>query len=281
MTLEPIADGVLVHGSACIQSRATVVLGASGALVVDPGITRADLARIAAALRELGAPAVAAFATHPDWDHALWHPDLGDPPRYGTAACAAALAGLRARPGWQEELAPWLPPEFVDDIPMELLGLITAVPDASTHVPWDGPAVRILEHRAHAAGHAALLVEDRRVLVAGDMVSDVLVPFLDLEGADPIGDYLGGLDVLEAVAGAVEAFVPGHGSVGDGAELRARIALDREYVTALGDGREPDDPRIGPSAPLEWMPDLHRAQVEALARRPLVAPPPVAPPHVE
>lgn len=127
-------------------------------------------------------------------------------------------------------------------------------------MPWDGPAVRILEHRGHAAGHAALLVEDRGVLIAGDMVSDVLVPFLDMGGPDPIGDYLAGLDLLEGVTDAAEVFVPGHGSVGDGAELRARIALDRAYVTALRDGREPDDPRIGPSAPLDWMADVHRAR---------------------
>lgn len=265
MRLEPIAEGVLVHESECIQSRATVVLGPSGALVVDPGITRAELAGIAAALRDLGQPVVAAFATHPDWDHTLWIEELGDAPRFGTAACAAAMAELRARPDWPEELAPWLPPEFIDDIPLELLGLITAVPDAPTHVPWNGPAVRILEHRGHAAGHAALLVEERRVLIAGDMVSDVLVPFLDLEGPDPTGDYLAGLDVLEGVADAVDVVVPGHGSVGDGAELRARIALDRAYVTALRDGREPDDPRIGPSAPLDWMADVHRAQAAALA----------------
>ncbi|MBO1771083.1 MBL fold metallo-hydrolase [Agrococcus sp. TF02-05] len=270
MTLEPIAEGVLVHESECIQSRATVVLGPSGALVVDPGITRAELAGIAAALRGLRQPVVAAFATHPDWDHVLWHAELGEAPRFGTAACAAATAELLARPGWQEELAPWLPPEFIDDIPMELLGLITPVPDASTHVPWDSTAVRILEHRGHAAGHAALLVEERGVLVAGDMVSDILVPFLDLGASDPIGDYLAGLDVLEGVAAAVNAFVPGHGSVGDGAELRARIALDRAYVTALRDGEEPADPRIGSSAPLDWMVDVHRAQADALAGRPLV-----------
>lgn len=225
----------------------------------------AELAAIAAALRELEQPAVAAFATHPDWDHVLWHADLGEAPRFGTAACAAAMAELLEHPDWQEELVPWLPPEFVDDIPLEMLGLITAVPDASTHVPWDGPAVRILEHRGHAAGHAALLIEDRGVLVAGDMVSDILVPFLDLGASDPIGDYLAGLDVLEGVAAAVDAFVPGHGSVGDGAELRARIALDRAYVMALRDGREPDDPRIGSSAPLDWMADVHRAQADALA----------------
>jgi len=73
----------------------------------------------------------------------------------------------------------------------------------------DGPQVRIIEHQAHAPGHAALLIEERGVLIAGDMLSDVLIPMLDLTGtADPIDDYLAALRLLE---GAVSwtAVVPG------------------------------------------------------------------------
>jgi len=86
-----------------------------------------------------------------------------------------------------------LPPEIVDEVPLDLFGILTALPTGTTRLPWDGPSVRILEHRAHSVGHAALLVEDSRVLVAGDMLSDVLVPMLDLDGDDPVGDYLAAL----------------------------------------------------------------------------------------
>ena len=37
----------------------------------------------------------------------------------------------------------------------------------------------IVEHQAHAIGHAAVLLADRGVLLAGDMLSDVLIPLLD------------------------------------------------------------------------------------------------------
>jgi glyoxylase-like metal-dependent hydrolase (beta-lactamase superfamily II) len=53
-----------------------------------------------------------------------------------------------------------------------------------------GPQVRIIEHQAHAPGHAALLIEERGVLVAGDMLSDVLIPMLDLNGT---ADWLPGV----------------------------------------------------------------------------------------
>ena len=104
---------------------------------------------------------------------------------------------------------------------MELLGLITGLPAETAQVPWDGPEVRILEHRAHAPGHAALLIEERGVLVAGDMLSDVLIPMLDLQAANPIEDYLAALRLLEGVADDVDVVVPGHGSVG-GADAAAR-----------------------------------------------------------
>jgi glyoxylase-like metal-dependent hydrolase (beta-lactamase superfamily II) len=243
------------------------VRGRSGVLLVDPGITCDEMACLANDLRELGQPVVAGFATHPDWDHVLWHPAFGDAPRYGTARGAASIADALSSDDWEAQIAEGLPPEYLDDIPMDLLGLLTPLPAGATEVPWDGPRVRILEHRAHAPGHAALLIEQSRVLVAGDMLSDTLMPFLDLQSDDPLEDYLAALRLFDSVAGEVDAVIPGHGSVGGAGQLRARIAQDRAYVHALRDGVAPDDPRIGPSAPLEWLPDVHEWQVQRLAER--------------
>lgn len=265
--LHEMADGVLVHESEFLQSNAVVVQGSAGVLLVDPGITRDELAALGEQLGALGQPVVAGFSTHPDWDHVLWHPSLGDPPRYGTARCAASMRELLAHEDWPALIAEGLPPEHADEIPMELLGLVSGLADGATRVPWDGPVVRILEHRAHAPGHAALLVEDRGVLIAGDMLSDILMPFLDLAADDPIDDYLAALSMFEAVADEVRVVVPGHGSVGRGDEIRRRIERDRAYVEALRDGHEPDDARAGASAPLCWLPDIHRWQAEQIAGR--------------
>lgn len=264
--LTRVADGVFVHRSELLRNNTVAVEGRAGVLLVDPGITADELDSLADDLRELGQPVVAAFATHPDWDHALWHPGLGDAPRYGTAGCAEALRDLLADEGWTARIAEVVPPEIVEEIPLDLFGRITGLPVGSTHIPWDGPAVRIIEHPAHAAGHAALLVEDRRVLIAGDMVSDILIPFPDLDAADPIGDYLLGLGRLESVAGEVDIVIPGHGSVGDAHELRTRLRLDREYVEAIRDGEPSDDPRIGPTAGFgdDWLPAIYEWQRERL-----------------
>jgi glyoxylase-like metal-dependent hydrolase (beta-lactamase superfamily II) len=265
--LKQVAEGVLVHESEFIQSNGVVVQGPTGVLLIDPGITRDEMRGLARELRESGRPVVAGFSTHPDWDHVLWHPDFGDAPRYGTAACAASLDDLLSQPDWEALVAEGLPPEHADDIPMDLLGLVRGLPPGTTHIPWDGPAVRILEHRAHAPGHAALLIEQSRVLVAGDMLSDILMPFLDLEAPRPIEDYLAALRLFEGVNDEVDAVIPGHGSVGAVGELRTRIAQDLAYVEAIRAGADPDDFRIGPTAPLEWLGDVHRWQVQRLAER--------------
>jgi glyoxylase-like metal-dependent hydrolase (beta-lactamase superfamily II) len=267
--LTQVAEGVLTHQSELLQNNAVVVQGRTGVLLIDPGIQGSEMACLAKNLRELGQPVVAGFATHPDWDHVLWHPEFGEAPRYGTAHCAAFMEDLLADPDWKARVAEGLPPEIADDIPLDRFGLITGLPAGTAQIPWDGPEVRIIEHPAHAQGHAALLIKEHGVLVAGDMLSDILMPFPDLSTANPIEDYLEGLRRLEAVADDVDVLIPGHGSVCGADQVRARIGLDRAYVHALRDGRVPDDPRIGPTATYgkDWLLGVYEWQAQQIAEK--------------
>ena len=267
--LRQVAEGVLVHESEFIQSNAVVVQGRAGVLLIDPGVTGDEMAGLANDLRELGQPVVAGFSTHPHWDHVLWHAELGEAPRYGTARCAASVRASAVERGLEGRRSPRSYRRRSPRVPLDLLGLITGLPAEAAQIPWDGPQVRIIEHQAHAPGHAALLIEERGVLVAGDMLSDVLIPMLDLNAADPIEDYLAALRLLEGVAGDVDVLVPGHGSIGGADQVRARIDQDRAYVQALRDADVLSDPRIGPSAKpgWEWVSDVHEGQLQRLAQR--------------
>jgi len=269
--LTQVAEGVLVHQSELLANNTAVVQGRDGVLLVDVGITGEEMVCLANDLSHLGQPVVAGFSTHPDWDHVLWHAALGEAPRYGTARCAAFMRDVRSHADWKARVTEGLPPEIADDIPLEPFGLLTDLPDNSEQIPWDGPTVRIIEHPAHAPGHAALLIEGPGILVAGDMLSDVFIPMLnDFDSTnDPIAEYLMGLQMLEGVADDVDVVIPGHGSVGSADEVRTRIERDRAYVHALRDGHEPDDPRIGSSAKpgWEWVSDIHVGQARSVARR--------------
>ncbi|MGO9781147.1 MAG: MBL fold metallo-hydrolase [Streptosporangiaceae bacterium] len=268
--LRQVAAGVLIHESEFCQSNAVVVQGRAGVLLIDPGVQGSEMACLATDLGELGQAVVAGFSTHPHWDHLLWHAGLGAAPRYGTARCADIAQTLLSDAGWEARIVEWIPPDIAEQVPLDLLGRITGLPAEMARIPWDGPQVRIVEHQAHAPGHAALLIEERGVLVAGDMLSDVLIPMLDLnETADPIEDYLAALRLLEGVAGDVDVLVPGHGSIGGADQVHARIDQDRAYVHALRDAHVPGDPRVGPAATYgkDWLPGVHERQLLRLARR--------------
>jgi glyoxylase-like metal-dependent hydrolase (beta-lactamase superfamily II) len=122
-----------------------------------------------------------------------------------------------------------------------------------------GPAASVLTHQGHAPGHSAVFLPGSGTLIAGDMCSDIEFPLLDPDQSDPVADYLAALDMLAALP--VERVIPGHGQVGDGAEFRRRIDLDRAYLEDLTRGPELRDPR--PLA--DWLIAEHEKQAAWLA----------------
>jgi hypothetical protein len=162
--LNQVADGVWVRQSAWVWSNAVVVRGESGLVLVDPGIDGAELDQLADDVEALGIPVVAGFSTHPHWDHLLWHPRFGDVPRYATAAGAHRASEARER-------AQTMAAQSASGIPLELIGVTTPLPADGVPVPGE-----IVEHQAHAIGHAAVVLADRGVLLAGDMLSESCSP---------------------------------------------------------------------------------------------------------
>jgi glyoxylase-like metal-dependent hydrolase (beta-lactamase superfamily II) len=245
--LNQVADGVWVRQSEWVWTNSIVVRGDDGLIVVDPGIEGAELDELADDVERLGIPVVAGFSTHPHWDHLLWHPRFGDVPRYGTAACANLAAEARER-------AQAMAAEEATGVPLELVALVTPLPADGGPVPGE-----IIEHQAHAVGHVAILLADRGVLLAGDMLSDVLIPLFDPRQDDQLGAYETALDRLGEILGQVDVVVPGHGTVAEGPEAAARLAADRAYIEALRQGEEPVDARLEAA---DWLAGPHQSNVE-------------------
>jgi glyoxylase-like metal-dependent hydrolase (beta-lactamase superfamily II) len=249
--LTEVAPGVLVTTSAYAMTTSTAVIGSSGGcLLIDPAVTVDDLAALAGELAERGLRPVAAWSTHPHWDHVLWSRELGDAPRY--AAPAAITTAEAERDGILDEARRAAP-----DLDVKLVGRMRSL-DASV-IPWDGPEARLILHDGHAPGHGAVFLPEVGVLIAGDMCSDIEIPLLDTVADDPLGDYRTGLERLASVPG-VRQVVPGHGHVGDAGEFRRRLALDAAYLDAVSAGRPYDDPRLTADSP-KWMPSVHEDQV--------------------
>ena len=244
--LTEVADGVWVRQSEWVWSNATVVRADDGLVLVDPGISGSDMEELADDIERLRLPVVAGFSTHLHWDHLLWHPRFGDVPRHATEANVAAAPGVRER-------GQAMAAESTTGVPLDLVALVTPLPPDGGLIPGT-----LVEHEAHAIGHAALLLADRGVLLAGDMLSDVLIPMFDPRRPGQLAAYATALDRLAEAAGMVDVVIPGHGTVAEGAEVAARLAADRAYVDALRRGEEPVDERLEQ----DWLAGPNRANVE-------------------
>jgi hydroxyacylglutathione hydrolase len=251
--LTEIAPGVYVSSAELYTTTSTVIAdGHGGCLVVDPAVTVTEVGELAAALEARGLRPVAGWSTHPHWDHVLWSARLGDVPRFGTQDAVAVAE--RERAGLIEGVTTSAPGHD-----LERFGRLTAM--AGEMPGWRGQAVQVLAHQAHAPGHGALLLPEVGVLIAGDMLSDIEIPLLDVDDQDPAGHYRAGLELLAGAPG-VRVIVPGHGHVGDRAELGRRARADLRYLDALerGAAEAGRDERIGES----WLRAEHDRQFARL-----------------
>jgi hydroxyacylglutathione hydrolase len=290
MTPNEVAPGVFVTTSTVFLTTTTVVAGRDGGcLLIDPALTVAELAGLGEWLASSGLRPVVGWATHAHWDHVLWAASLGrGVPRYATFQTVEAVAGRR-----QALIA-----EMAADAPghdLDLFGRLQALGGSGGSpsrgalggsggspsqgalggsggspsrgaprpevIPWDGPEARVVWHDAHAPGHGALFLAAAGVLIAGDMLSDVEIPLLDLESADPFGSYRAGLGTLARLPG-VRLAVPGHGHVADAGAVRRRIAADFGYLDAVEACRDVADRRLLP-ADAGWLRAEHARHLEA------------------
>jgi glyoxylase-like metal-dependent hydrolase (beta-lactamase superfamily II) len=249
------APGVWVAHSRRYATTSTVILdGRGGALVIDPAWDADELAAIPADLALLGGRAVAGLSTHMHYDHVLWHPDLGDVPRWSTPGTVRETVENR-----DAVVAP-----LIGDIPDDLVDLAARLrPIDGELLEWSGPTARIHVHDAHAPHHLALELPDLGLLVAGDMLSDVEIPMPDDRDADLV-TYRAGLESLEDVVRRSRVLVPGHGSVTDAPALR--FEADLRYLDDVETTAGSDDDRIE----LPGMRELHAQNLVRAANRPSV-----------
>ena len=258
--LVEVAPGVLVATSEIFTTTTTVVVAPDGGcLVIDPAVTVADLASLAADLAVHGLRPQAGFSTHPHWDHVLWHADLGDVPRY--ASLRAVQVAQRERDTLVAAAGKDAPGH---DLALfgQLVPLGPGLAEGPAGASPDGPVAQVVIHDGHAPGHAAVFLPATATLVAGDMLSDVEIPLLDLAGPYPLGDYRAGLERLAALRG-VRQVVPGHGHAGDAAEFRRRVSMDLRYLDSLERGVPFGDPRLIQ----DWLRRDHDAQIRYAAGR--------------
>lgn len=193
-----------------------------------------ELESLAAGLVVRGLDVIGGFATHAHHDHLLWDPRFGKAPRWSSAATAQLASSERE--ALVGHLGQEFPPALVD-----LMGRVSGVdarlPDESVPAGVD---IELIVHDGHAPGHTALWLPRQKVLIAGDMLSDVELPLPFFP--DDLPAYLNALDLLAPFAAEASVVIPGHGTVGGDALLR--LDADRRYIDDVLTRGDSDDRRV-------------------------------------
>jgi hydroxyacylglutathione hydrolase len=223
-----LGSGVRVRASRLYRMNSVVVAEAGHAAVVDPGILPSELEDLAAATA--GIPDVTLVFTHGDWDHVLGRPWW---PRAGTVghdALAAEVARERDRIRAEADRAAAaagerFPGPFEPFRPRTAISGLHAGRLGSRHAVYrDAPG--------HSASMLSLHLPELRLLIAGDMLSDIELPALQ----QPPQVYRRTLEQLLPLAehDAITTLIPGHGAVArSSAEVRARLRRDLAYLETL------------------------------------------------
>jgi glyoxylase-like metal-dependent hydrolase (beta-lactamase superfamily II) len=229
---QEVAKGVRVRTSRCYAMNSLLAEAEGQALLVDPGVLPSELDELAAAVRGITErlDGVSLAFTHPHWDHVLglpWFPGARTFAHVGFAdelerdaeqlATAAAQNVERAGERLPHPFRPFTPATTARGTALVNLG-------AFEIVTYDTPG--------HNGSHLALWLPRDGVLVAGDLLSDIEIPWLE----GPPWVYRASLKSLHWLFEQedVRVLVPGHGPVAHGrTNGYRRLLRDMDYLLHL------------------------------------------------
>ena len=204
-------------------------------LMVDPGIAPWEVRSAAA-----GRPVDHVLITHADWDHVLGIPLLPEATVHAGPSAAERIGSGEAWESVVKQAAPFC-------IPLDGLGPLRVddvlqPPCETTFGPWPASVVAT---PGHTPDCITTLLPDERLLIAGDYLSPLEIPF----AYDSVSAYR---STLETLAGMIDEHRPRWVAIGHGAPLDADAARtiageDIAYLDAVlayaaggGDPERPD-----------------------------------------
>ncbi len=229
MKPEELARHLWGFHSRLYATNSGVYLSAGQAALIDPGVFPDEIQAIARFVAERDAEPQALIITHSHWDHILGPEHF---PRVKVLAQANYISETSG-PAAQlirREVAQW---EKSAGIQRDQA---FAIPRPDRTFDEDMPLVlgELALRLAHAPGHAAdemvVYEPESATLWAGDMLSDLEIPFV----SHSLVAYENTLAKL--ASWEIRALVPGHGrATTDPREIRGRLAEDRAYLGELRD----------------------------------------------
>jgi len=230
---------VAVHPDAIVvtsriwQTNAIALRAGGEVMLIDSPYFPDELEALPALLRQAGFEPNALFATHADYDHVLGRyafPDLtlgvGDP----------TMERIRAHPGEaQRELRHEDARNYVVRPGPLSLGNTQSLP-VPGYIELGNVEIELHPADGHTPDGTALLAESHGLLLPGDYISDVEIPWISPGGS--LSDYRATLARLAPLVERAETVVPGHGAPHTREKALQILDEDAGYLDALERGEE-------------------------------------------
>lgn len=218
-------EDVIVCTSAYWQTTCTIVRGGDEAFVIDSPVLPDELEALPAMLEQVGWPCTGLLATHGDWDHLLGRLAF---PGAALGVAETTAARLTGSPGEAARELRAFDDEHYCERPRPLqLGELQALPVPGKLGVGD-QELELHPTEGHVPEGMALWIPWARVLVCGDYLSPVEIPWLSEGGS--ASAYRATLERLRPLVEAADHIVPGHGAVLDPARALAILREDLHYL---------------------------------------------------
>jgi glyoxylase-like metal-dependent hydrolase (beta-lactamase superfamily II) len=224
---------VVVVTSRIWQTNATALRSGGEAVLIDSPYFPDELELLPALLRQAGFEPNGLFATHADYDHVLGPLAF---PGLTLGVGDNTMERLRTEPGQaQRELRDEDARNYVVRPAPLALGSLQSLP-VPGYVELGEIELELHVADGHTSDGTAIFARAYGVLVCGDYLSDVEIPWLSPGGS--VADYRATLARLAPLVEAAETVVPGHGTPHDRDRTLRLLDEDLEYLDALDRGDE-------------------------------------------
>jgi glyoxylase-like metal-dependent hydrolase (beta-lactamase superfamily II) len=202
-------------------------LSGGEACLIDPGLFPEELEAIAHFLAEQGAKPRAIVLTHSHWDHLL------GPERFPGVRVITQANFLKETSAGRAEDLLWQVGEWEEEYGLEREKPFVIPQPSRTFkrrltLELGELRLQLVHAPGHAADHLVIYEPGSRTLWAGDMLSDLEIPFV----SQSLEAYEKTLEML--ATWEVRILVPGHGHpTASAEEIQSRLAEDRAYLAEL------------------------------------------------
>jgi glyoxylase-like metal-dependent hydrolase (beta-lactamase superfamily II) len=224
-----ISPDALVVTSGFWQTNAIALRSGEEALLIDSPYLPAELEALPALLAGAGFEPDGLLATHADFDHLLGRMAF---PGMTLGLAESSVERMHRSPGEPQRELRQYDDEFYVTRPAPLaLGQVQALP-VPGHVELGDRELELHPAEGHTADGMALLDRTQGLLIVGDYLSDVEIPWLH----GSLADYRATLARLAPLVEDATTVVPGHGASHDRDTALRLLDEDVDYLDALERG---------------------------------------------